>query len=43
MQEIPLQTARIEERLQCLANVVDSLTMSGLLPPSPASPAYTAV
>ena len=36
MQQVPLQTARIEERLQHLANGVDPLTMSGLLPPSAA-------
>ena len=41
MQQVPLQTAGIEERLQCLANRVNSLTTSGLLPPSPAPPAYT--
>ena len=41
MQQVLLQTARIEERLQCLANRVDSLTAPGLLPPSPAPPAYT--
>ena len=38
MQQIPLQTAGIEERLQCLANGVDSSTVPGLLPPSPAPP-----
>ena len=41
MQQVPLQTAGIEERLQHLANGVDLLTASGLLPPSPAPPAYT--
>ena len=43
IQQVPLQTAGIEERLQCLANGVDPLTVSGLLPPSPAPPAYTSV
>ena len=41
MQQVPLQTAGIEERLQCLANRVDPSMASGLLPPSPAPPAYT--
>ena len=41
MQQVLLQTAGIEERLQCLANEVDPSTVSGLLPPSPAPPAYT--
>ena len=41
MQQVPLQAAGIEERLQCLANRVDQSTLSGLLPPSPAPPAYT--
>ena len=41
IQQVPLQAAGIEERLQCLANGVDQLTSSGLLPPSPAPPAYT--
>ena len=41
MQQMPLQTAGIEERLQCLANRVVLSTTSGLLPPSPAPPAYT--
>ena len=41
MQQVPLQAAGIEERLQCLANGVDQLTSLGLLPPSPAPPAYT--
>ena len=41
IQQVLLQTAGIEERLQCLANRVNSLTTSGLLPPSPAPPAYT--
>ena len=36
MQQVPLQTAGIEERLQCLANGVNPLIESGLLPPSPA-------
>ena len=36
IQQVPLQTVGIEERLQCLANGVDSLTTSGLLQPSPA-------
>ena len=40
IQQVPLQTAGIEERLQCLANRVDPSTTSGLLPPSPAPPAY---
>ena len=38
MQQVPLQTTGIEERLPCLANRVDSSTTSGLLPPSPAPP-----
>ena len=41
MQQVLLQTAGIEERLQCLANRVNSSTTSGLLPPSPAPTAYT--
>ena len=41
MQQVPIQTAGIEERLQCLANRVNLSTMSGLLLPSPAAPAYT--
>ena len=41
MQQVPLQVTGIEERLQCLANRVDQLTSLGLLPPSPAPPAYT--
>ena len=41
MQQVPLQAAGIEERLQCLANRVNQLTSSGLLPSSPAPPAYT--
>ena len=41
MQQVPLQAAGIGERLQCLANGVDQSTSSGLLPPSPAPPAYT--
>ena len=36
IQQVPLQTVGIEERLQCLANGVNSLTTSGLLQPSPA-------
>ena len=43
IQQVPLQTAGIEERLQCLANGVDPSTMTGLLPSSPAAPAYTSV
>ena len=43
IQQVPLQTAGIEERLQHLANRVNPSTMSGLLPPSPALPAYTSV
>ena len=43
IQQVPLQTAGIEERLQCLANGVDPSTMSGLLPLPPAPPAYTSV
>ena len=39
--QVPLQAAGIEERLQCLANGVNQSTSSGLLPPSPAPPAYT--
>ena len=41
IQQVPLQTARIEERLQRLANGVNPLTTSGLLLPLPAPPAYT--
>ena len=41
MQQVPLQTAGIEEKLQHLANGVNPLTASGLLPLSPAPPAYT--
>ena len=41
MQQVPLQAAGIEERLQHLANRVDQSTSSGLLPPSPAPRAYT--
>ena len=41
MQQVLLQIAGIEERLQCLANGVNPLTASGLLPPSPAPPPYT--
>ena len=41
MQQVPLQAAGIEERMQCLANGVNQLTSLGLLPPSPAPPAYT--
>ena len=41
MQQAPLQTAGIEERLKHLPNRIDPSTMSGLLPPSPAPPAYT--
>ena len=41
MQQMPLQAACIEERLQCLANGVDQLTLLGWLAPSPAPPAYT--
>ena len=40
MQQVPLQAAGMEERLQCLTNRVNQLT-SGLLPPSPPPPAYT--
>ena len=36
MQQVLLQAAGIEERLQCLANRVNQLTLSGLLPLSPA-------
>ena len=43
MPQVPLQTAGIEERLQCLANGVNLSTVSGLLPPSPAPPTYTSV
>ena len=43
MQQVLLQTAGIKERLQCLANGVNSSTTSGLLPPSPAPPAYKSV
>ena len=41
MQQVPLQTAGIEERLQQLAHRVNPLTTSGMMPPSPAPPAYT--
>ena len=41
MQQVTLQAAGIEDRLQCLANGVDQSTSLGLPPPSPASPAYT--
>ena len=41
MQQVLLQTAGIEERLQHLANGVDLSTASGLLPLSPAPPMYT--
>ena len=41
VQQVPLQAAGIDKRLQCLANGVDQLTLSGLLPPSPVPPAYT--
>ena len=41
MQQVPLQAAGMEERLQCLANGVNQSTLLGLLPPSPAPPAYT--
>ena len=41
MQQVPLQAAGIEERLQCLANGVNQSTLSGLLPSSPVPPAYT--
>ena len=43
IQQVPLQTAGIEERLQCLANGVNPSTTSRLLPPSPAPPSYTSV
>ena len=43
MQQVLLQTAGIEERLQCLANRVNLSTASGLLHPSPAPPTYTSV
>ena len=39
--QVPLQAAGIEKRLQHLANGIDQLTSSRLLPPSPAPPAYT--
>ena len=41
MQQVPLQAAGIEERLQCLANGVTQSTSLGLLPSSPVPPAYT--
>ena len=41
MQQVPLQAASMEERLQHLANGVNQLTSLGLLPPSPAPPTYT--
>ena len=41
IQQVPSQAAGIEERLQCLANGVNQSTSLGLLPPSPAPPAYT--
>ena len=40
MQQVPLQAAGIEERLQHLANGINQLTLLGLLPPSPALPVY---
>ena len=43
MQQVLLQAAGIEERLQHLANGVNQLTSSRLLPPSPVPPAYTSV
>ena len=43
MQQVSLQIAGIEEKLQWLTNGVDLSTASGLLPPSPAPPAYTSV
>ena len=41
MQQVLLQAAGTEERLQCLANRVNQSSSLGLLPPSPAPPAYT--
>ena len=41
MQQVPLQTTGIEEKLQKLAHRVDPLTVSRMMPPSPAPPAYT--
>ena len=41
MQPVPLQTAGIEKWLQRLAHRVDLSTVSGMLLPSPAPPAYT--
>ena len=41
IQQVLLQAAGIEERLQPLANGVDQLTSLGLLLPSPAPHAYT--
>ena len=38
MQQVLLQTAGIEERLQCLANRVNLSTASGLLPPFSSTP-----
>ena len=43
MQQVPLQTAGIEERLQQLAHRVNPSTASGMMPPSPTPPAYTSV
>ena len=41
MQPVPLQAAGIEERFQHLTNGVNQSTSLGLLPPSPAPPAYS--
>ena len=43
IQEVSLQGAGIEERLQRLAHGVDPSTTSGILLLSPAPPAYTSV
>ena len=43
IQQVLLQTAGIEERLQRLANGVNPSTASGLLLPLPAPPEYTSV
>ena len=35
IQQVPLQTAGIEESLQCFANEINPFTMPGFLSPSP--------
>ena len=43
LHQVPLQRTGIEERLQQLAQGVNPLNASGMMPPSLASPAYTSV